>query len=111
MVHIKSVSSRTTSLGSTDIRISRIGTGTNRWALRARSGSRSEDTLEATIRSIAEDHGGSVSQVALSWLLRRDELVIPIPGATKVDHALENAGALDWVMSEAEFNELDEASL
>ena len=73
-------------------------------------GSSSEDTLEATIRSIAEDHGGSVSQVALSWLLRRDELVIPIPGATKVDHALENAGALDWVMSEAEFNELDGAA-
>jgi aryl-alcohol dehydrogenase-like predicted oxidoreductase len=74
-------------------------------------GSSSEDTLEATIRSIAEDHEGSVSQVSLRWLLRRDELVIPIPGATKVDHALENAGALDWVMSEAEFNELDEASL
>ena len=73
-------------------------------------GSSSEDTLTATIRSIAEDHGGSVSQVALSWLLRRDELVIPIPGATKIDHALENAGALDWVMSEAEFNELDGAS-
>jgi aryl-alcohol dehydrogenase-like predicted oxidoreductase len=77
---------------------------------RAATGSKSESSLETVIRSIAEDHGGSVSQVALNWLLRRDELVIPIPGATKVDHALENAGALDWVMSEAEFNELDEAS-
>ena len=66
--------------------------------------------LENAILSIAEDRGGSVSQVALNWLLLRDELVIPIPGATKVDHALENAAALDWVMSKAEFNELDEAS-
>jgi aryl-alcohol dehydrogenase-like predicted oxidoreductase len=78
---------------------------------RAAVGSRKEDsTLENVILSIADDHGGSVSQVALNWLLRRDELVIPIPGATKVEHAEENAGALEWVMSKAEFNELDEAS-
>ncbi len=74
------------------------------------AGSKRESNLETGIRSIAEDHGGSVSQVAINWLLRRDELVIPIPGATKVDHALENIGALDWIMSESEFNELDEAS-
>jgi aryl-alcohol dehydrogenase-like predicted oxidoreductase len=62
------------------------------------------------IQSIAMDHGGSASQVALNWLLHKDELVIPIPGATKVDHAVENARALDWSMSQAEFNELDEAT-
>jgi aryl-alcohol dehydrogenase-like predicted oxidoreductase len=72
--------------------------------------SKSKSTLENVILSIAEDHGGSVSQVVLNWLLSKDELVIPIPGATKVDHAVENAGALNWVMSKAEFNELDEAS-
>jgi aryl-alcohol dehydrogenase-like predicted oxidoreductase len=75
------------------------------------AGSNSESNLETVIRSIAEDHGGNVSQVAINWLLRRDDIVIPIPGATKVDHALENIGALDWIMSEAEFNELDQASL
>jgi aryl-alcohol dehydrogenase-like predicted oxidoreductase len=36
-------------------------------------------------------------------------LVIPIPGATNVDHAVKNAGALDWEMSKSEFNELEEA--
>lgn len=74
-------------------------------------GSKSVSTLETLIQSIAEDHEGSASQVALNWLLHRDELVIPIPGATNVDHAVENAEALDWVMSKAEFNELDEASM
>ena len=74
------------------------------------AGSKRESNLETLIQSIAEDHGGSVSQVAINWLLRRDDIVIPIPGATKVDHALENIGALDWIMSESEFNELDEAS-
>lgn len=66
--------------------------------------------LSTIIQSIAEDHNGSISQVALNWLLIKDELVIPIPGATKVNHAIENAGALDWVMSKAEFTALDEAS-
>jgi aryl-alcohol dehydrogenase-like predicted oxidoreductase len=70
----------------------------------------SESNLEKVIQSIAEDYGGSVSQVAINWLLRKDDVVIPIPGATKVNHALENVGALDWVMSESEFNDLDEAS-
>jgi aryl-alcohol dehydrogenase-like predicted oxidoreductase len=74
------------------------------------SGSKSESNLDTIIMSIAEDHGRSVSQVAINWLLRRDDLVIPIPGTTKMNHAMENVGALDWVMSEAEFNELDEAS-
>jgi aryl-alcohol dehydrogenase-like predicted oxidoreductase len=66
--------------------------------------------LDSIIQSIAEDHRGSASQVALNWLLQRSKLVIPIPGATKIDHALENAGALDWAMSKVEFEELDEAS-
>ena len=77
---------------------------------RAAVGSKSESNLETVILSIVDDHGGSVGQVALSWLLYRDELVIPIPGATKVDHAVENAGALDWALSKAEFNELEEVS-
>ena len=71
--------------------------------------SRNESTLEAVIQSIAKEHGGSASQVALNWLLQKDESVIPIPGTTNVDHAVDNAGALNWVMSRAEFNELDEA--
>jgi aryl-alcohol dehydrogenase-like predicted oxidoreductase len=70
----------------------------------------SVSNLDTVIQSIAEDHGGSVSQVAINWLLRKDDVVIPIPGATKVNHALENVGAFDWVMSESEFNDLNEAS-
>lgn len=72
--------------------------------------SKSESNLFALIKSIAENHGRTSGQVSLNWLLSRDELLIPIPGATKMNHAMENAGALDWEMSKAEFNELDEAS-
>jgi len=73
-------------------------------------GSESETSLENIIKSIAMEHGGSASQVVLLWVRHGDELVIPIPGATEVDHAVENAGVLDWVMSEEGFKMLDEAS-
>jgi aryl-alcohol dehydrogenase-like predicted oxidoreductase len=69
-----------------------------------------EDSVTEALRLIAGSLGRSVGQVALSWLLRRDEAVIPIPGATKVDHAMENAGALDWALGDAEFRELEEVS-
>jgi aryl-alcohol dehydrogenase-like predicted oxidoreductase len=72
--------------------------------------SRGESHLETVIQSIADEHEGSASQVALRWLLQRSKLAIPIPGTTNVDHALENAGALDWVMSKGDFNELEEAA-
>jgi aryl-alcohol dehydrogenase-like predicted oxidoreductase len=79
-------------------------------SLEMNAGSESEASLEAIIKSIAMEHGGSASQVVLRWLLQRSELVIPILGATEVDHAVENAEVFDWVMSEDEFNMLDEAS-
>jgi aryl-alcohol dehydrogenase-like predicted oxidoreductase len=69
-----------------------------------------ESSLAKVLVSIAQNHRGSVSQVALNWLLYKDELVIPIPGATNVAHAVKNAGVLDWEMSKTEFNELEEAS-
>jgi aryl-alcohol dehydrogenase-like predicted oxidoreductase len=57
--------------------------------------------LEALGR-IARDRGVTASQVALNWLLCQDECVIPIPGTTKAPHATENAGALDWRLSDSE---------
>jgi aryl-alcohol dehydrogenase-like predicted oxidoreductase len=70
-----------------------------------------ESDLANKLMDLARSHGGHISQLALNWLIRRDELVIPIPGATSVNHALKNAGALDWDMSKAEFNELEDASI
>jgi aryl-alcohol dehydrogenase-like predicted oxidoreductase len=51
-----------------------------------------------------------MSQVALNWLLRRDERVIPIPGATKSHHAAQNMAALSWTLTDAEFDAIDAAS-
>ena len=69
-----------------------------------------ERLLMETLRRIALEREKSVSQVALNWLLARDEHVIPIPGATSARHALENAGALTWDLSDDEFAAIDQAS-
>ncbi len=43
--------------------------------------------------NLAQEVGCSMAQLAIAWLLERDENIIPIPGTTKLDHMLENAGA------------------
>lgn len=62
----------------------------------------------ALLRQVGEAHGGKTpSQVALNWLIYKGAL--PIPGATKVQHVHENAGALGWRLSEDEIASLDAA--
>jgi aryl-alcohol dehydrogenase-like predicted oxidoreductase len=67
-------------------------------------------TLLALLAEIAAAYDASISQVALNWLLARDPHVIPIPGATKAHHAASNLAALDWRLTEAEFDAIDRAS-
>ena len=69
-----------------------------------------EEVIQETLLAIARQRGKNVSQVALNWLLRRDMHVIPIPGTTKASHAMENAGALGWQLSDDEFATIDQAS-
>jgi aryl-alcohol dehydrogenase-like predicted oxidoreductase len=64
----------------------------------------------ATLTDIATAHNATPEQVALSWLLRRDSHVIPIPGATNPAHLRANAAALDWEMNDDEFARIDRAS-
>ncbi len=66
--------------------------------------------LQQTLGEIARRHERTVSQVALAWLLQRDEHIIPIPGSTSAVHIAENVGALGWQLSEEEFHLLDKIS-
>lgn len=66
--------------------------------------------LSTCLADIARAHDASMSQVALNWLLARDPHVIPIPGATKPHHAKANLDALNWRLSESEFDAIDRAS-
>ena len=66
--------------------------------------------LQGVVREIAGAPGRTAGQVALNWLLQRDDHVIAIPGTTKPHHVGQNADALSWRLSEDEMAALDRAS-
>ncbi len=45
------------------------------------------------VRLVADRHGATPAQVALAWVLRQGEHVIPIPGTKRVKYLEENVGA------------------
>lgn len=59
------------------------------------------------METIAKAHEKTIAQVALNWLLCKDDLVIPIPGAKNLRQAQDNAGAIGWRMTAAEMARLD----
>ena len=66
--------------------------------------------LAGALRDVAATRNATAAQVALAWLLKRDDHVIPIPGATRPDHVRENSGALSLDLSEEELAAIDRAS-
>ena len=49
--------------------------------------------------ALAQDNGCSPSQLALSWLLHKAPHIIPIPGTTRVDHLLDDLGAVNVALT------------
>ena len=68
------------------------------------------EPLLQTMEDIATTHSKTVGQVALNWLLSKDECIIPIPGAKNVRQASENASAIGWRLTGEEFKRIDLAS-
>ncbi len=63
------------------------------------------------LNKIAADHGVTASQVALNWLVNfHGDTVVAIPGASKVRHAQENAGAMTFSLSPEEMAQIDRLS-
>ncbi len=73
-------------------------------------GGSGRSALADTLREVAAARSATPAQVALAWLLKRDDHVIPIPGATRPEHVRENSGALRLKLSEEEFAAIDRAS-
>jgi aryl-alcohol dehydrogenase-like predicted oxidoreductase len=60
---------------------------------------------------IAVKREATIAQVALNWLINfNGEIVVTIPGATKVRQAEESAGAMKFRLSDDEMARLDEVS-
>ena len=62
------------------------------------------------MRPVAEAHGCSVAQVALTWLLHQPVVSSVIIGAKRLDQLTDNLGAVDVKLAAEELAKLDEAS-
>ena len=63
--------------------------------------------LLPAIDQIAKDIGCTRAQLALAWLLNRDEIIIPIPGTTHEQHMRDNLAAAEIVLSAAQMETLE----
>ena len=68
------------------------------------------ERIIAVLKSVAEQTGRSMAQVALAWLRQRPVAVIPIIGARKVSQLQDNLASMDLNLSAEQVKTLDEAS-
>jgi aryl-alcohol dehydrogenase-like predicted oxidoreductase len=66
--------------------------------------------LVERVRAIAEDKGCSAGQLALAWVLRRGDDIVPIPGTKQVRYLEENDAALDVSLTDDDLARLDEVA-
>ena len=57
---------------------------------------------------VAAEHGKSRSQVALNWVLRKDN-VVTIPKAGDKQHVKENSESVGWKLSDKDIERLNSA--
>jgi aryl-alcohol dehydrogenase-like predicted oxidoreductase len=58
------------------------------------------------LNRIAQAHGASPIQIALTWLLRRSTTMLPIPGTSSIEHLEQNVAAASLHLAEEEYEEL-----
>jgi pyridoxine 4-dehydrogenase len=59
------------------------------------------------LQQVADKHGATVHQVALSWLLNHSKNILLIPGTSSVAHLEENMKAADITLDAEDTDELD----
>jgi aryl-alcohol dehydrogenase-like predicted oxidoreductase len=60
--------------------------------------------------TVAKEHGATVSQLSLAWLLHHSPVMLPIPGTSSVAHLEENIAAAGVKLSDAEWKEIEDAA-
>jgi aryl-alcohol dehydrogenase-like predicted oxidoreductase len=60
---------------------------------------------------IASRYNATIAQVALNWIINfNGPVIVTIPGASKVQQAMESAGAMKFILTRDELVQLDEVS-
>jgi aryl-alcohol dehydrogenase-like predicted oxidoreductase len=65
--------------------------------------------LVERVREIAEEKGVTPAQLALAWVLRQGDDIVPIPGTKRVRYLEENARAADIDLSDDDLARIEEA--
>jgi pyridoxine 4-dehydrogenase len=63
---------------------------------------------DPAVARVAAKHGATPSQVALAWLLHRDEHTLLIPGTSSIGHLEENLAAAGLALDADDLHALDE---
>jgi len=64
--------------------------------------------LVTAIGTMAADKGCTPAQLALAWVLRQGEDIVPIPGTKRRKYLEDNLGALDVELSDADLARIDD---
>jgi aryl-alcohol dehydrogenase-like predicted oxidoreductase len=62
------------------------------------------------LKKMADETGYTPAQLALAWLLSREDNVIPIPGTSSLKRLAENAAAADIRLSQVDLDQIEEIS-
>ena len=68
------------------------------------------DRIVAAVKTVSDQTGRSMTEVALAWLRYRPVPVIPIVGARKLSQLQDNLASFDLILSPDQLKTLDEAS-
>ena len=60
------------------------------------------------LQAIAKRYEASPAQIALAWLLKRSDVILPIPGTSSTKHVVDNIAAQNIELSQADFDTLDQ---
>lgn len=58
------------------------------------------------LTTISQKYNAIPAQIAIAWLLKRSDVILPIPGTANAQHAIQNIQAQEIDMTEADFQEL-----
>ena len=83
------------------------GVGESSWEYR--SAERNFAILQA-VQEITKEIDKTPAQIALNWLLHKEEITSPIFGATSIEQLEENIGSVGWKLTKEQWNKLDEVS-
>ncbi|ABN70020.1 aldo/keto reductase [Staphylothermus marinus F1] len=62
------------------------------------------------LKQLSQKYNKSPAQISLNWMIMYSKNIVPIPGAKKPEHVVDNANSVGWRLSYEDWRLLDEIS-